>query len=288
MRLLDVLQRSAVFLASRGVESSRLEAEWLLARVLGLPRLQLYLQFERVLTEPELAEARSMVQRRGQRIPLQHLLGTAVFCGREMETSGAALIPRPETEGLVERAVAWLRGRAMAPDRAWEVLDWGTGTGCLAVTLALEVPRARVTAVEVSPDAVALARRNAERHGCGDRVRVLLSDGMAEVEAGRRFDLVVANPPYIPSGDLAGLAPEVRDHDPRLALDGGEDGLEVYRRLGVELQERLAPGGAWFCEFGDGQAADLSDMLRRQGWLVVAVHRDDTMRDRILHVERTS
>lgn len=288
MRLLEVLQRSTAFLGERGVESPRLQAEWILAHVLNVPRLQLYLQFDRPLAEPELVAARESILRRARRVPLQHLLGTASFCGLELEVSPDALIPRPETELLAERAWTWLQTRAgqTAGTPPPAILDWGTGTGCLALVLALRIPEARVVALDVSPAALALARRNAARHGCQDRIAFLHSDGCASLPPDARFDLIVANPPYIPTAEWSTLQPEVRDHDPRLALDGGADGLDAFRRLAVELPDHCQPGAAVLFEFGDGQAAPLKDLLGQRGWIVAEVHRDYSGRERFLLTQR--
>lgn len=285
MRLLEVIRRSAEYLGERGVESPRLQVEWILAEVLGIPRLQLYLQFERELDGPPLDRVRESVRRRGRREPLQHVLGSAVFCGLALEVGPVALVPRPETEPLAERAWEWLRERAAAghPRSApVRVLDWGTGTGCLAVALAVKVPGVECVAVDVSREAAELARRNVERHGVGDRVRVVHGDGCHALPEGERFDLIVSNPPYIPAADIAGLAPEVRDHDPHLALDGGPDGLDFYRRLAGELPGRLCPDGAVLLEFGDGQAAALGSILSGAGWIVREWHRDYSGRERFL------
>ncbi len=285
MRLLEIIQRSSSFLEERGVELPRLQVEWILAHVLRVPRLQLYLQFERDIADPELGAIREAVRRRGRREPLQHVLGTAVFCGLEFGVGPEALVPRPETEMLAERAWQWLGNlpRSEIPPR---VLDWGTGTGCLAVTLAVRVPRAVVVAIDVSAAAAALARRNAARHGVEARVRVVEGSGCEALAEGEKFDLVVSNPPYIPSGEIAGLEPEVREHDPHLALDGGPDGLDLYRRLASELGPRLLPGGVVVLEFGDGQAAAVSGLLGQEGWIVGELHRDYSGRERFLLARR--
>ncbi|MBL9134964.1 MAG: peptide chain release factor N(5)-glutamine methyltransferase [Verrucomicrobiales bacterium] len=283
VRLLDVIQRSASFLAERGVESPRLQVELILAQVLQLPRLRLYLEFERELDDTQLAAAREAIRKRGQRVPLQHILGTTSFCGLEVAVGPEALIPRPETELLAEWAWTWL-GRLVRPEGTpAEVLDWGTGTGCLALAISQNAPFARVTAIDVSPQALALARRNANQLGFApDRVAFVESDGCAALTANQTFDLVVSNPPYIPTDEIPRLDPEVRDHDPMQALDGGGDGLTFYRRLVDELRPRLRPGGRFAMEFGDGQAPAIVALLDSQGWQVEQVHRDFQGRDRFL------
>ena len=238
MTVLEVIQRSGDYLARKGVESPRLQIELLLAQVLQMPRLKLYLNFERVLTEPELATLRAGVRRRGEREPLQHILGTASFCGLEIEVNSQVLIPRPETELLAEKAWQFLQTR---PVEAQTALDFGTGSGCLAVALAVKCPSARIHALDKSSEALAVARRNALRNGVDGRIDFRESDGLSALPRELQFDLLVSNPPYIPTAEIAGLQPEVKDHDPRLALDGGADGLEVYRRLVVEALPFLRP-----------------------------------------------
>ncbi len=251
MTVNEVIQRGAEFLQRHGVESPRLQSELLLACVLKLPRLQLYLNHDRPVAEPELGAVRALVQRRARREPLQHLVGSTSFCGLEIAVSPAALIPRPETETLVELALAALK-RAGPAEPA--VLDFGTGTGCVAIALAAQCPAARVHALDVSAAALTLARANAEHHGLAGRLGFHHGDGFRALPAEMQFDLLVSNPPYIPTADIAALQPEVRDYDPRAALDGGADGLNFYRLLAGEAPAWLKAGGGPFAECGDGQA----------------------------------
>lgn len=279
MTVLEVIQRSTEFLTRKGVESPRLQVELLLAHVLGMPRLKLYLNFERGLTEAELDTVRELVKRRGAREPLQHLVGSASFCGLELRVTPDVLIPRPETELLAERAWNFL---ATLDSRPATALDFGTGSGCLAIAVAVRCPHAAVTAVDVSASVLAVAGANAARHGVGERIRFVEGDGFAALPAGTRFHLIVANPPYIPSAELATLQPEVRDHEPRGALDGGADGLDFIRRLATEGARWLAAGGRLMLEFGDGQAEAVGALFASQGWTVEAVENDLTSRPRIL------
>ena len=279
MTVAEVIQKSAEFLRKRGVDSPRLNAELLLAHVAQLPRLKLYLQFERVLTEPELDQLRQLVKRRADREPLQHIVGTASFCGLEMKVNRHVLVPRPETELLAERASEFLSTLNSQPST---VLDLGTGTGCLPIYLAVKHPTAHVSTVDISPDALAVARENAAAHQVTDRVEFLLGDLFAPVPAGSQFDLIVSNPPYIASEEIATLQPEVRDFDPRLALDGGADGLDFYRRLAVEAPKFLRAGGKLMVEFGDGQADALREIFSSHKWIVEAVVPDYSQRQRIL------
>lgn len=279
MTVLETIQRSTDFLAGKGVASPRLQAEWLLAHVLQIPRLQLYLQFERELTASQTALARAAVQRRGRREPLQHILGTVVFCGLELRAGPEALIPRPETELLAELALDWLR--QLPPDRQ-RFLDFGTGSGCLAVALIAQCPGASAVALDISPVALQLARENAVRHEVTDRIQFGCGDGFAALPVAERFPVIVSNPPYIASGELADLEPEVRDHDPRVALDGGVDGLGFYRRLAEEAAPWLGDGGRLFLELGDGQADRVRALFEAHSWVVEGVHADYSARPRVL------
>ncbi len=278
MTVLDVIRRSTEYLARKGVEAPRLQIELLLAHLLNLPRLQLYLNFERVLCDPELAQMRELVRRRGNREPLQHLTGAASFCGLDLAVGPEALIPRPETEVLAERAWTLLGD---SPEVCPTALDFGTGSGCLAIAMARHCPRARITALDISAPALGLARRNAERLAVADRIDWVCSDGFDSLAVGAPFDLIVANPPYIPSAEIGHLAPEVRDYDPREALDGGPDGLGVIRRLAIQAAAFLGPAGRLLLEFGDGQAASISSLFAGHGWIAEAVEPDLSGRERI-------
>ena len=283
MTVLEVIQRSTEFLAKKGVDSPRLQTELLLAQLLQMPRLKLYLNFDRPLVESELKTLRAWVHRRAEREPLQHILGTTSFCGLEIAVNRDALIPRPETELLTERA-AQLLSTFHGPLST--VLDFGTGTGCLAIALAVKCPQASICALDVSAVALDLARVNAARHHVSERIQFHCGDGFAALPGGVTFDLLVSNPPYIPSAEIETLEPEVRLHDPRLALDGGADGLNFYRRLANEAPPFVKPGGRILLEFGDGQTTAVREIFERQKWIVEAVERDYSDRERILTARR--
>ena len=284
--VLEVIQRSSEFLAKKGVESPRLQIELLLAHQLQLPRLKLYLNFDRILTEAEMKSLRQMVTQRGERVPLQHLLGSTSFAGLEMQVGPEVLIPRPETELLAERAVGWIGSRRQSASPARVALDYGTGSGCLAIYLAVNCPELTVHAVDISSAALGVARANAERHQVANRIFFHESDGLSRVECAQGFDLVVSNPPYIPSSEIETLEPEVRNHDPRLALDGGTDGLTFYRRLASELAPVVQPEGLLLLELGDGQAEAVSKLLVTQNWVVDAIYPDYSARQRMLAARR--
>lgn len=268
MTVLEVLRGAENYLAGHGVESARLNAEHLLAHALGLGRMELYLRFDRPVSEAERAPLRETVKRRAAGEPLQHILGTVEFHGRVFGCDRRALVPRPETEQLVEIALGLLRDAgAEAPC----VLDVGTGSGVIALTIALECPRARVTATDLSPEALSLARENAARHDLHERIRWEEADLLPT--GASVFDLIVANLPYIPDSDLGELSREVR-HDPPSALAGGTDGLDVIRRLIPPAAGRLAPGGALLLEIGAGQADAVSELLDRSNFRDIRVQED--------------
>ncbi|HYV32351.1 MAG TPA: peptide chain release factor N(5)-glutamine methyltransferase [Candidatus Binatia bacterium] len=277
--VLEVIQRSSDFLARKGIDSPRLQSELLVAHVLQMPRMKLYLNFERALAAAELEALRHLVKRRATREPLQHILGSVSFCGLELAVTGDVLIPRPETELLAEKAWRFLSGFSSEPS---SVLDFGTGSGCLAIVIAVKCPLATVHAVDISQVALEVARQNAARHGVAQRVQFHAGDGLAAVPDGRHFDLIVSNPPYIPSAEIPTLQLEVRDHEPLLALDGGPDGLEYHRRLASGAGPLLTSRGKLMLELGDGQSHAVSDLLASHGWQVESVERDDAARERIL------
>ena len=266
MTLLEVLQSTSAYFKKREIESPRLNAEHLLAHVLGCKRIELYLEFERALAEAELAPLRELVRRRGQGEPLQHLLGTVEFCGRVFVCDKRALIPRPETEELVELLISEAGFRK--PER---ILDVGTGSGVIALSLAGALPEAEVDAVDISEEALALARENAERLALRARVEFLRSDLMASVT--HVYDLIVANLPYVPTTDRATLAREVL-HDPELAVFGGETGDEIIRQLIAQASEHLTPGGLLALEIGVGQADALSAIFAERDYHDISQRHD--------------
>lgn len=285
MTVLEAIQKSAEFLGKRGVESPRLQTELLLAHLLKMPRMKLYLNFDRVLTVPETDALRDLIKRRGLREPLQHITGSTSFCGYEMTVNRHVLVPRPETELLTEAGWQFLATR---PPESVTALDLCTGSGCIAIALAAKCPPAKVVATDISAEALTLARQNANGNGVAERIEFLAGDGFAALAtaATRAFDLIASNPPYIPSAEIAALDPEVRDFDPRLALDGGDDGLVFYRRLAAGAAEFLKPAGKIMVEFGDGQADALKNIFESEKWIVEAVREDYSHRARILVARR--
>ena len=263
-------------MAKKGVESPRLNAELLLAEVLKIPRMRLYLDFERMLTDPETDNLRTLVVRRSQREPLQHILGRANFCGLDFKVSRDVLVPRAETELLAERAWEFLN-KLDGPVR---VFDYGTGSGCLAVTIAVKSPQAQILAADISGAALDIARQNAAAHGVADRIRFVMGDALALIQP--ETHLLVGNPPYIPTHEIEGLEPEVRRYDPSLALDGGPEGLNHYRRIATAAAGSLTTGGKLMLEFGDGQGDPIRRIFQEQNWIVEALTDDYNRQPRII------
>jgi release factor glutamine methyltransferase len=262
--------------ASIGIDDARVDAEHLLAHALGCTRVQLYLQHDRLVDDDERTPYRELVRRRLAREPVAYIEGRRGFHALDLDLAvdRRALIPRPETEHLVDWLLESLRPPPAPP---MHVLDVGTGSGAIALAVAKAREEVEVTAVDVSEDALALARSNVERLGLSDRITLLRSDLAADVERpARGFDAIAANLPYIPTADLAGLQPEVRDYEPRLALDGGRDGLVLVRRLITQIVERslLAPRAGIFLEIGIGQADAVAELLRAAGFVDVATRSD--------------
>lgn len=236
------------FLAKKGVASARLEAHILLAHVLNCPRIELVARSAEEPTEAERAAYRDLITRRVGGWPVAYLTGSKEFYLLKFEVSPAVLIPRPETETLVLEALKHLK-----PLKEPAVLDLGTGSGCIAVSLAHQKKDARAVAVDLSPDALDVARRNAAKYGVADRITFIQGDLFAPLPPGSVFDVVVSNPPYVTPTELAALAPDIRDHEPRLALDGGPDGLAFYRRIAAGAGAVLKPGGWLLVEIGATQ-----------------------------------
>ena len=265
MTLLEVLQSTTDYFKKRGIESARLNAEHLLAHALKRKRIELYLEFERELIEDELAPLRELVRRRGHGEPLQHLLGTVEFAGHTFLCDKRALVPRPETEHLVELLQSKITNRKL------KILDVGTGSGVIALSLAAKFPEATVIATDISEDALNLARENAERLGLTSRVEFLQGDLLTYVN--HVYDLLVANLPYVAAGEGPTLSREVA-HDPAVALFGGERGDEMIRKLIESAPSYLAPGGLMALEVGLGQAADLAALMAEKNYHDIETERD--------------
>lgn len=274
--VLEILKKTTDFFTAKGVESARLNAETLIGHALGLTRMQLYLQFERPLSEAELEKIRPLVRRRGQREPLQYIIGDTVFHGLKLKVDRRALIPRPETERLVEIACG---ACATPPARA---LDLGTGSGAIALAIASIFPTAAVTAVDSSDSALELARENAVAAGFAERVAFLHSDWFGQVPATARFELIVANPPYLSADETAQTTPEVRGFEPVTALTSGENGLADLRAIMPAALEFLTPGGLLALETGITQHGELVKLAHMKGFARVESKPDLAGRDRFV------
>jgi release factor glutamine methyltransferase len=267
--VLEILQSTTAYFAQRGIESPRLNIEHLLADALGKRRLDLYLEFDRNLSEHELGILRAKVRRRAEREPLQHVLGHWDFFGRRFKTDPRALIPRPETELLVEEALGRLPGKVSGR----LAIDVGTGSGVIGITLALERPDLQVIAIDQSAQALALASENASLHQATSQLRFAEGDLLSALVPEPAADLIVANLPYIPTAQIAGLAAEVR-RDPVAALDGGSDGLQLIRRLIRDAPPYLKPGGFLVLEIGPGQAVEACDSLAAEKYRDIFTRKD--------------
>jgi release factor glutamine methyltransferase len=274
--VLEIIKRTTDFLAAKGVESARLNAELLIGHALGMKRMALYLQFERPLEEAELEKIRPLVRRRSLREPLQYILGETEFFGVKLRVDRRALIPRPETELLVESVVAaWLTPPA-------SVLDLGTGSGAIALALARTWPTAIVTAVDASSDALALAHENAAALDVAERVTLVCSNWYSALASGVRFDLIVANPPYLSAAETAQTEPEVRGFEPASALTAAEEGLADLRAIIMGAPARLINGGLLALETGIAQHAQLLTLATATGFSNIESRPDLTGRDRFI------
>ncbi len=262
------------FFRERGIESPRLDAEVLLSALLGRDRMYLYVHFDEPLEAEELARFRGYVKERAAHVPLAYVLGRREFMGLDFRVTRDTLIPRPDTETLVQCAVDFLRARMEAGATAYTIADIGTGTGAIALSTLRYTEGTHADAVDISPAAAAVARENAEMLGLTERIDIHVGDLLAPL-AGRRYDMILSNPPYIPTADIAGLMPEVRSYEPHLALDGGTDGLNIYRRLMADAPALLNEGGAIAVEVGIDEAAAVAALAMAHPRIV----RTETLKD---------
>ncbi|RYZ04803.1 MAG: peptide chain release factor N(5)-glutamine methyltransferase [Myxococcales bacterium] len=272
-----VLTWAADDLKRRGNDSARLDVELLLGHVLGLDRIGLILHSERPLSGPELSRFRELFKRRRTGEPVAYLLGAREFYGLSLRVDARVLVPRPDSERLVEIALERTRARSMLG----QALDMCTGSGCIAIAFARHRPTWSVTASDISEGALEVARDNAHRTGAIRNLR-FVSGSLFTPVAGLRFDLVTANPPYIPAGDIQGLPVDVRDFEPRLALDGGPDGLDLVRDIVREAPAHLTPGGLLALEIAFDQGPRTAALLREHGYAEVTVAKDLGGRDRVV------
>ena len=264
---------------ARGIENPRLDAEVLLSWSLGITRTQLIVDAQRELADAELARFRELVKRRRAHEPVAYLRGVREFYGRPFRVDPRVLIPRPDTEVLVETALARTRHASMAT----RAIDLCTGSGCVAISIARERPTACVFATDASEDALAVARDNALRLGA---YNVAFVHGDLFAGIARRFDVITANPPYIPTAEVATLSPDIREHEPRLALDGGDDGLDVVRRIVADAPRFMAPGAVLAMEIGAGEADATRELFALHGFTDIEVARDYARIERVVSGRR--
>lgn len=283
-RLLDW---TTAWFKEHGVEGGRLAAELLLARALGCRKIELYTRYTDEPTAEQRAAFKELVKQAGAHVPIAYLLGSREFFSLEFDVTPAVLIPRPETEALVQRAIAICRTQ---PEKVWQVLDLGTGTGCIAAALAKYAKNTMLTASDVSAEALAVAAENITKHGLSDRIRLVEADAAtlpADIIPPGGFDLIVTNPPYISDTDWIALPPNVREHEPQRALYGGPDGLNFYRRLAAEAGSLLAPGGRLLAEIAAGRLPAVTEVFTTAGWTFLGSHRDRTdPHERVVEVQR--
>jgi release factor glutamine methyltransferase len=278
------LASTATRLTRAGVEPALREAEWLLLYILDTTRAVLYSRSDRELTDSQARLLSTAVSRRCARVPLQHILGDTEFYGLRFMVSPGVLIPRPETETLVENVVDEFKQRDHP-----SILDVGTGSGAIAIAVAGSLPSATCVATDLSREALSVAASNVRLNGVSDRVRLVRADLLSAFRPGRPFDALVSNPPYIASGDIPGLQPEVRDHDPLLALDGGPDGYRFYRTLLPKATHMIRAGGLLALEIGDGQGDTVAAMVQDTGaFSDVRVLPDLSSHDRVVLARRTA
>ncbi|MFW6163941.1 MAG: peptide chain release factor N(5)-glutamine methyltransferase [Planctomycetota bacterium] len=281
LRLLDWTTR---FFESKGIDTARLDAELLLAHALGCRRIDLYARYDEVPDGQPLDQFREMVRQRARRVPAKYLTGETEFRSLALAVEPSVIIPRPETEFLVEQALE----RVPVEEEEQVLADLGTGSGAIAIALAVERPQARVVATDASAEALAVARANAERHEVAEQIAFRQGCWFEALEAGRAFDAIVSNPPYVATADLDAAMPEVRHHEPRAALDGGPDGRDALRELVAEAPAWLKPGGWLIVEVGAGQAQAVADLARETGaYAVIDVAPDFAGIDRVVAMQKS-
>lgn len=276
------------YLTQNGVDAPRLSAEMLLSHILGLTRIELYTQYNQLVDKADLDALHGLVKRAGQDEPVAYLVGRTEFYSLQLEVDTHCLIPRPETELLVQKAIEFLRTRSGTQ----HVCDLCTGSGCIAVAIAKNSPETQVTATDISGAALAVAARNVEKHELGDRIALLCGDLFEPLVPGldvTQWDLIVCNPPYVSTAEYETLEKNVKDYEPELALLAGDDGLDVYRRIAAQIEQYLKPDGALLLEIGYAQGPAVRELLEAtELFAEIAVEKDDHNNDRVVTAKRTA
>jgi release factor glutamine methyltransferase len=277
----DVLLKTSEYFKSKDISTPRLDAELLIGHILNLPRIQLYMSFDKPLKTSEIDDIRSLVRRRATREPIAYIVGEKGFYKFDFDVIPGVLCPRPDTETIVEVANNWI-----PKNRDYFICDVGSGSGCIGLSLLLEHPNTCLFATDISDAALQCTQQNVERHNLNKRAAVLKGQYLSPVPNNRAIDLVVSNPPYIPSSDIEKLAPEVSKHEPRMALDGGADGLDCYRKLIADAASRVRDG--IIVEIGLGQEKAISKLMHDAGLIDIEHHTDLTNRIRVVSGRKPS
>ena len=277
--IVTILQRTQEFFAEQEIDSPRLDAELLLCHLLNMDRLELYLKFDQPLTNVELTQLRTLVRRRGNREPLAWIIGQKGFYKHDFIVTPDVLCPRPDTETLVEVAL-----QLISNDQETFIADIGCGSGCVGLSLALDRPNSKLFAIDITDEAIHCTKQNVQRFSLEKRVAVLKGPFLSAIPSNRRIDILVSNPPYIPSADIGGLQPEVSHYEPRIALDGGLDGLAVYNVLIPKAAERVRKAIA--VEVGIHQAKSVADIMKRSGFRKVTIHPDLSGIQRVVSAQK--
>ena len=276
--IVEIIKKSEQFLRNRGISSPRLDTELLIGDALNLDRLQLYMKFDLPLTELELSHIRERIKRRAQREPIAYILGHKEFYANRFTVLPGVLCPRPDTETLIEVAL-----KHIPQDETFYIADVGSGSGCIGLSLALERPKVNLYAIDISPIALQCTQKNVEDLSLTNRVAVLKGHYLDPIPPHRPINMIVSNPPYIPSEDIDALAPEVSKHEPKIALDGGKDGLACYRALAVQSASRAI--GVVIVEIGYDQAPAVRDIFEKRGY-TVSCFQDLSGQDRVILAQR--
>ena len=278
LTVLESIKLSAEYLAKKGIESPRINAELLLAHILNCKRLDLYLTFDRPLSDEEIKLYRSFLERRGKCEPLQYIVGSVEFYGLQFKVNSSVLIPRPETEILVETIIENYRAKGQV-----KILDIGTGSGNIAVSLAHNLPEAVITGTDICEKALGLAQENSLLNNTGGQINFLLNDILSNDIGQKDFDIVVSNPPYVPANEYNGLRPELRVYEPRHALTDNSDGLNYYRVITARAASLLKPGGRLYFEMGKGQAEEVKKIFKENNVTSIVIKNDYLNIERVIY-----
>ena len=277
LTVLESIKLSAEYLAKKGIESPRINAELLLAHILNCKRLDLYLTFDRPLSDEEIKLYRSFLERRGKCEPLQYIVGSVEFYGLQFKVNSSVLIPRPETEILVETIIENYRAKGRV-----KILDIGTGSGNIAVSLAHNLTDAIITGTDISEEALELARENSLLNNTGEQINFLHNDILINDIGQKDFDIVVSNPPYVPASEFNGLRPELRVYEPRQALTDNSDGLNYYRVITARAGSLLRPGGRLYFEMGKGQEEEVKKIFKEYNFTSIIIKNDYLNIERVI------